>query len=299
MKIVSLDLRKKSINSPVIIYVFGDIHLGTKSCHEEYFKKSCEYASKDADIVIFNGDLLDFIPPKDRRIDLGLIPDKYLKKGNILTNQIEEFINIIKVFNLEKTKIFLIEGNHEEKIRRTLTIDPLQHISARLDLSGDNLVYGSLLLKLYLSPNNRGTDTHTKKIWRLNVAHGRFGGWYIGGKLNRFIYVSNRICEANVYVRGHSHDLFAIPITYLRDTRNNLLIEEIKYYCYSGSFYRAYYQEDGLANYVEKKDLPPASIGFLKISVWCRRKIINSEEILEVNNKVEALNCIDLFGYKP
>jgi hypothetical protein len=102
------------------LYPLGDIHLGTKHCTESDIQKTItEIKDNPQAIWIGMGDYGEFITPNDKRWDSKSIAD-WLKdeQDNIAEVQTEHLQKLLEP--IANKCIGLIEGNHEDAIRRFL-----------------------------------------------------------------------------------------------------------------------------------------------------------------------------------
>ena len=127
---------------------------------------------------MLGGDLGDWISPKDPRYDEDCImsPDE----------QVSALIKLLKGKNI----ISMIDGNHENSIKRYTGFDVSRLISDQLDI-----------------PFN-GPNTYVKIDGKtIYNYHGTGGGAFKGTILTKLEKVPMHRA-AHVYVQGHSHQLF-------------------------------------------------------------------------------------------
>lgn len=198
------------------IKLISDIHIGTRYSNNKFVKE----AFKGNDPIMLGGDLGDWISPKDPRYDEDCImaPDE----------QVSALIKLLRGKNI----ISMIDGNHENSIKRYTGFDVSRLISEQLDIpfNGPNV---------YI-------EVDEKTIYNY---HGTGGGAFKGTILQKLEKVPMHR-SAHVYVQGHSHQLFTVPtmIEVHGITETNWLIN-------SGSFL-----ED--AEYARSKNLPPSMLGY-------------------------------------
>jgi len=198
------------------VKLISDIHIGTIFSREDLTK----IAFKGNDPIILLGDLGDWINPKDPRYDEDCImaPDE----------QVSALIKLLRGKNI----IGMIDGNHENSIKRYTGFDVSRLISDQLNIP-------------YLGQNAYITIDDVV----FYVYHGTGGGAFKGTILQKLEKVPMHR-GAHVYAQGHSHQLFTVPTTVevhgKRET--NWLIN-------TGSFL-----DD--ATYARSKNLPPSIMGY-------------------------------------
>jgi predicted phosphodiesterase len=92
----------------------------------------------------------------------------------------------------------------------------------------------------------------------------------MGGKVNQLTDISNSY-DADIYIAGHSHDLFATNIEKLSlAPRGMELIKEKKTFINSGTFLETISM--GGSGYAERKAYPMAKIGVAKLKIYPTKK---------------------------
>ena len=169
---------------------------------------------------MLGGDLGDWISPKDPRYDEDCImsPDE----------QVSALIKLLKGKNI----ISMIDGNHENSIKRYTGFDVSRLISDQLDI-----------------PFN-GPNTYVKIDGKtIYNYHGTGGGAFKGTILTKLEKVPMHRA-AHVYVQGHSHQLFTVPTSV--EVHG---MRETNWFVNSGSF-----MDD--ATYARSNNLPPSILGY-------------------------------------
>ena len=198
------------------IKFISDLHIGTRFCRYDLVKE----AFKGDDPIMLGGDLGDWISPNDPRYDEDCIMS--------IDEQHTYLMKLLKGKNI----ISMIDGNHEISIARHTGFNMCRSLSENLGIP-------------YNGPN---TYTNVNGVSVYNY-HGTGGGSFIGTILQKLEKVPMRR-GAKVYVQGHSHQLFTVPVI-VEIGEDNVLNWLIN----SGSF-----MED--ATYARSKNLPPSVLGY-------------------------------------
>ena len=221
---------------------FGDLHLGNKNCRLDKFKRFLKWAQeKDNVYLIGMGDLLECILPSDPRFESD---DVY----ETLDDLREELIQILEPV---KDKIItLLQGNHEHKLKKSGYGCPIKYISKKLGVRYGGL---SAYIKLKATPK---THRRSLIVW---THHGWFSGRKRGSKVNN-LEDNLAYYDADVYLCGHSHDLWAT-----RKSRIHWGGSRDVIFANTGSFVET--ATIGTTNYSERANYPPQKLGVVKV-IW-------------------------------
>ena len=250
-KVLSLGVKNETIE----IVPFGDIHYGSKCCRIDKFKRLVDWVkSKPNTYMIGMGDLIDCIIPKDKRFDIDS-GDEY----NMIDDLVEDMEMMLAP--IKSRIICMLMGNHEYHMFKDGYGDPIKKICKNLCIP-----YGgfSSFIKLSISPR-----THCKSlvIW---AHHGWFAGRKRGGKVNN-LEDNMANYDADIYLAGHSHDLWATRKSrvYWSGSRDVIFGN-------TGSFLET--ASKGTISYAERANYPPQKLGVLKIKWLPRQEKIYASE---------------------
>lgn len=222
----------------------GDLHHGSRNCRLDKFKRLVDWITpRKSTYVILMGDLLDCILPKDKRFDAD---DKYAYKTiDTLRDELVTILTPIK----ERILVMLM-GNHEHHLHQDGYGDPIKYMCKELDVP-----YGgySCYLKLTARPK-----THKRPLL-LWLHHGWFAGRKRGAKVNN-LEDNLAYYDADVYLVGHSHDLWATRKSriYWGGSRDVIFGN-------TGSFLET--ATNNTTSYAERANFPPQKLGVLKL-IW-------------------------------
>lgn len=110
----------------------------------------------------------------------------------------------VKLFDPIKHKVLCIHpGNHENRVYRTDGIDITAIMAAQLGLQGR---YSATSAYLYIRlGKDQDPRYHGRKVcYTVYTYHGSGGGKKEGGKINRLADMA-QICDADIYICGHTH----------------------------------------------------------------------------------------------
>lgn len=193
----------------------GDIHWGEKNCDINLVRRTIDYCLKNRVYVLGMGDLLNV----GTKQSIGKGPyDQYCDT----TEQFKQIRRLLLPLAKENLLIGLLEGNHESRSSNE-GMDIMSLLSESLEVP----YFGySVVLKIIVGKN----------AYIGYATHGKGGSTALSSVINQVKKLSN-IVDADFYMRGHSHKLFAFSTPIRRvDVRNNKLIETERYFIDTGSF---------------------------------------------------------------
>lgn len=234
------------------IYPIGDTHLGTKHCTEsDLNKKIAEVRDNPTALWIGMGDYGEFISPKDKRWDGKVVADWLSEdRDNIAEGQTEYIHKLFKP--IADKCIGLLEGNHEDAMRKFGNVDVQKNLCKRLEVL--NLGYSAWIRLRFTRENS--AERH---VYHCVFTHG--SGWAItpGAKMNRLQRFMNAF-DARIYGMGHVHDIITHTVPYLELTDSNIIRQKERVGAMTGCWFRTYTQGVA-ASYGEIKGYPPSSLG--------------------------------------
>lgn len=216
----------------------GDVHIGSPNCNIKSFKGIINYIANTPNCYMIGmGDYAESILPKDKRFD----PSQEFKIID------EYYQDILSILNPIKEKILcLLTGNHEYKLHTEGYGDLTLRLSREL-----RVPYAGFSTFLRLETNE------TKKRIVIYAHHGWFAGRQRGSKINNLENLM-RDYEADIYLCGHSHDLFATRRVRLSFNGAKKVI-----FANTGSFLET--STWGTSGYGERAGYPPQKLGVVKI----------------------------------
>lgn len=225
------------INKPELkkinLYAVGDLHIGDLNCDYDRIKETIEEIAEDPNaLVIGMGDWLNVATKHS--VGKAVFDQEY--------DTTEQMKIARRLFTPIKDKLIgILEGNHEFRLSK-------EGINIT-DLLADNL--DTRFLGYSTALNIKVQDAN----YIVYATHGHGGGATKGGVVNKLNKLSN-VVVADVYLRGHSHQLlhFKEPIR-LISPETNAIIQKERWYVDTGSFL----SYDG--SYAEKANYTPANLG--------------------------------------
>lgn len=239
----------------VEIVPFGDIHLGNRNCRKDKFKRLIDWVlSKPNVYVIGMGDLLDCIIPKDKRFQADDIEPYEVIDD--LRDEMEEILDPIK-----DRIICLLQGNHEYHMQQDGYGCPIKKICKSMEVP-----YGGFSSYIRLLPDSK---IHVKSLV-LWIHHGWFAGRKRGAKVN-CLEDNMAYYDADVYLAGHSHDLWSTRKSRIYWSGSRDVI-----FGNTGSFLET--ATWGTNSYSERANYPVQKLGVLKLKwIPTQGKIYASE----------------------
>lgn len=243
------------------LYPFGDLHFGTKACHEVAAAKHIKLLRDDPNGLGFlGGDVFEAIPTTDPRFDRNLLAGWCRDSRDVVSEQ-ERYA--ADVFSPVKEKLIGgIEGNHEWALRDHQGRDAHGWLCETLGVK--DMTY-SAFIRLKFTRNSRGMKTSgSSRTYLIHVAHGKqAGGVTAGAERNRLARRREK-WKADLYLVGHSHWLEVLDDRpQLTIPRRGKLPDECvltrQISANWGTFYRA--APVGDSSYAERAEYSPRDIG--------------------------------------
>lgn len=202
------------------IWPISDTHLGAADVDEEALREHVEMIRQDKNArVIFLGDVGDLIDWRDKRFQAGMWPERYMDamhaEGGIPS---ETVAHALEIFSPIRKQIWCwLSGNHEYTIRSRFDREIGSEIAAQLGV--EYLGYGGFLRVQW--KNNTSKAHGGEHITVFDLHHGWQGGRTAGAKINTLEKHLGE-SDADVVLRGHSHDRVAHIFPSLRVTPNQV-----------------------------------------------------------------------------
>jgi len=248
--------RKNEYRAKII--PFGDIHMGAAGVNKSYLKKTIDWIEDTPNCwAIGIGDNIDAIDIKDKRFDIKSVDKDFIKNlDNIAGAQMEYIVNLLEP--IKEKILVMLPGNHEDKLRTRYSIDVMKQLKKDLKIN-----IGSDETYLRLKFNRNQFHTTPVNFW---LHHGWFAGRKIGGKINQLTDVSNSR-DADVYIAGHSHDLWATTLEKQFLPLNGMIpIKVKKIFINSGTFMET--NTLGGTSYSSQKAYPISKIGTARLDIY-------------------------------
>ena len=252
-KLITLD----DVTKPMKCIPISDIHLGANGVHKRKFNNLIEWIKNEPNCYVVGlGDYCDCITIKDKRFDIKSVDKSFLPYLDNLPMAQLDYLK--KALNPIKDKILcLIPGNHEDKMRTEHSIDIMG------ELKRDGYQIGDYMTFLRLKFNREQFHTTPIVMW---LHHGWFSGRKMGGKINQLMDVASTY-DADIFLTGHSHDLFGTTLDKISiGSNSHEFIKQKKIFGNTGTFLETTVTSGG--SYSERKAYPVAKIGTLSIDIY-------------------------------
>jgi len=258
MEIIEKRITLEDATKPLVIVPIGDVHYGNINADIKKFKDTIEYVkNKENCYVVLMGDMCEAIMLADKRFDAQAIaPELRSRMSDLAFAQYENMRDMLMPI---KHKILVsIMGNHGDNLRTKFNTDFDAWMAKEL---GVPMAGYSAFLVIKFDRQQFHTETLT-----IFLHHGYMSSRKTGAKVNAIESLSEMF-EADVYLNGHSHDLFVTSKVQL-SVAGNKVKESKKYFAHTGTFLKTYVQDTMC--YGEKALYPPLKTGVLKFSVYPR-----------------------------
>ena len=263
----------------VRLVLFSDTHLGSAHFARRHFTKFLEQSMDHPNAWLIGvGDQIDAIVPSDfKRFQLSTVHSKYLKAENpdeLLDLQCADFVDIMEPY---KDRIIgLIEGNHEETIRKKHGTNPHRRLICE-PLGCENLGRSCLLLLKFQQFHN-GTPAKTRSL--TIFAHHGFGGGgrTEGGSITKYSRFMTYY-DADVYVTAHDHDFWVKKVARIGITHTGKMQHKDMVLANTGAFMKTLSDTD-TPSWAETRGFPPRNLGGLVLEftpdshAWGEIKVI-------------------------
>ncbi|MBO5740771.1 MAG: metallophosphoesterase [Bacteroidaceae bacterium] len=214
MKAIRVDLSEEL--TEIEIVPIADNHWSDpRSDHARIMEDIAYIRDNDNVFCVLNGDLMDCAIASS-------VGDTY----GASISPMDELRICVEIFKplADKGKILVVvPGNHEGRHYKTNGLDLTAIMCQQLGIADR---YSPSTALLFLRFGRTTGHTHNRKmVYTLYVSHGSGGGKKEGGKIQRLVDLST-ICDADVYICGHTH----LPAT-LKDgfARPNMANSSITY----------------------------------------------------------------------
>lgn len=258
MEIIEKRITLEDPSEPLVVVPIGDVHYGNVNVDLKKFKETIEYIkNKPNCYTILMGDMCEAIMMSDKRFDVECIaPELKNRLGDLAFAQYENMRDMLMPI---KNKILLsIRGNHGDNLRTKFNTDFDAWMAKELNVP---MAGYSAFLVIKFDREQFHTETLT-----FFVHHGIMSSRKTGAKVNAIEGLAESF-DADVYLNGHSHDLFVTSKVKL-SVAGNKVKESKRYFAHTGTFLKTYVQ-DTLC-YGEKALYPPLKTGVLKFSIYPR-----------------------------
>jgi len=256
MEIIEKRITLENVEKPLTIIPIGDVHYGNINVDLAKFKETIEYIrTKENCYAILMGDMCEAIIMADKRFDIeSVAPELRARVGDITFAQYENMRDMLMPI---KHKILLsIRGNHGDNLRTRYNTDFDAWMCKELAVP---MAGYSAFLKVKLDRSQFHAETLT-----FFVHHGIMSSRMTGAKVNAVEKLSESFV-ADIYLNGHSHDLFCTIKVQLSAAGKHIK-ENRKYFAHTGTFLKTYVE--GNLSYAERALYPPLKTGVLKFTIY-------------------------------
>lgn len=212
MKVIKCDLPKE--HKELQILALADWHMGDPRSDFRRIQEWLKYLEETPNAyAILNGDLMDCAT----RSSIGDIYSTALQP-------MQQLKRCVELFEPVKHKILAVcGGNHEHRIYRQDGIDVSAMMCAQLGID----CYAETGAYLFVRFGELSSHSHKKKIcYTIYAQHGSGGGRKEGGKIQRLADLA-QICDADVYLSGHTHLPAVMKLGYYRTDPQNSSVAHV------------------------------------------------------------------------
>jgi hypothetical protein len=248
--------------NPVRLVLFGDTHDGSAHFSRSNFKKFLSESMDHPNAhLIGMGDQLDALIPSDtKRFQMSALDPKFLAAEHpdeILDLQAADFISLLEPYRGHL--IGLVEGNHEEIIRKKHGFSIHRHICTQLNC--ENLGRSFLMLMKLTDPKHGRTRSVT-----IYGHHGFGGGSRTeGGSITKYARLISHY-DADLYITAHDHDFWLKKVARIGINGNGKMQHKNVVLANTGAFKKSLSDSD-TPSWEETKGFPPRLLGGLVLDM--------------------------------
>ena len=246
-------------DKPVTIVPLGDLHVGHTGFEKERFLDIVNWIEEHEVYTILMGDMVDAISKADKRYETNSIAEEF--KPHIDNIHYKQTDTVIKYLEPIKDRILgSVPGNHEHTTKKAYSYDSNAILCEQLGVP-------ALTDPGYIKLNLKRTRTSTFAV-NIFVTHGVGvgGGRKPGAKVNNIVDFANGF-DADIYLAGHSHNLFAIQNEYVRLNNAQKLVTSRRTFCNTGTFLNAYPLNDNTDSWASRQVFMPQKLGVVRIDI--------------------------------
>lgn len=246
------------------IYPIGDIHKGVVHCDEDSLEdKINEIKRQHNALWIGMGDYADCITPSDYKRWEGKILAPWMKgnEDNIGPTQVEAVDE--QLSPIWNKCIGLIEGNHDDNIRRYTHFDFLKELLKRANKKYEVKYAG---VSCFVSLKFRRKNSNEAHEYIIHARHGEGSARTSGARALAVLRLSQSMVNAHIVLMGHLHGQEAPDIPQRLILRNGKIKAFGTIATMTGAWIRAYMQ--GVPPcYLERWGSPPSTLGCPRILI--------------------------------
>lgn len=207
MKAIRADL-PNTLES-VELLVLADYHYADPHSDHDAIKRDIEYvATHDNAYCVLAGDLMNCAIKSS-------VSDTY---GDTLAPMDELMICTELLQPIAHKIVGIVGGNHEARHYRTNGVDMTRILARQLKVEDK---YSSDTALVFLRFGKDKSKNHSRPIcYTIYLTHGTGGGRKEGGKIQRLVDLST-ICDADIYIMGHTHLPATLKTAFARPSTGN------------------------------------------------------------------------------
>ena len=241
----------------IILRPIGDTHEGVKNCDEDKLKEDIEFIRSHSNCRWLGmGDYCDFINYTDKRFDSRDLHTRHERHlDNLHYEQLNYMSKLLKP--IAGKCIGLLEGNHEETIRKKYHCDPVGIMAYNLKTKS---LTDTTMIKWNFVRRSSGGHRACKTL-TIFARHGSESCRTDGAALNA-LFAKAKDFEADIYLMGHVHRKVHGESCFLAfggSEKLPRLVNKKKLFVVTGTYYKTY--QNGTSNYAQKKGYSPTPTG--------------------------------------
>lgn len=191
------------------LLVLADYHYADPNSDHDAIRKDIDYVnSHDNAYCVWAGDLLDCA----LRSSLG---DVYVN-----LSPMEELTALTELLKpIAPKTIGIVKGNHEARHYRTNGVDMTRLLARQLGIE-DKYSPDTAMIFLRFGEIKDNRNHHRPVLYTIYLTHGSGGGKKEGGKIQRLADYA-QICDADIYICGHTHLGASFKTGFIRPSASN------------------------------------------------------------------------------
>jgi len=238
----------------------SDLHYDSKYCDRTLLKNHLDYARDNNALVFMFGDIFDCMGGRyDKRANKEDLREEY-RKADYFDALINDATRFFKPY--KDNIIFISDGNHEASILKHHETDLIERLADPLDAT-----HGSYMgfIRIMFEYNGGG---HRRSL-TMYYNHGSGGS----APVTKGVIKSNRrqvMVDADIYVSGHNHNEWVMPITHAKLSSGGNVVIEKKLHINLG----CYKDEWGKTDFAQMSEFDPENKGAFELELYYHNKEI-------------------------
>lgn len=274
MKVYTKTVTYENAGDRIKLIAFGDVHVGAANCDMDGFQQMLKQHGRKKDTYLIDmGDACDMIIQSDsKRFRLSTIHRDFIQRAveskegesdfeiieDIVDEEIKWYVKTVQKYCDTERFLGIVSGNHHETIHKRHGSNPTKRIAEALGC--ENLGYCFFFRLLF----KKEGSAHKELI--IYGHHGWGGGSRTEGyNVTKYCKDARRVGNANIFLYGHTHDLWVKPLAGIKPVRNK--VKDVPVYVFQTGTFLKTYSKGVTPSYAEQGGMPARALGYVEIEI--------------------------------